>query len=333
MVSSGAGRTCSLSFGAIRATSVTTARIDEYKLQRRAEGAKNATINRELATIRRMFNYAKKECNPPLERDVPHVAMLDERDNVRKGFVEFDTFAHMAQEAAKEGLWMRALLEVAYTCGWRRGELINLRVRQIDLLARTIRLDPGTTKNGDGRQVWMNDTVYALIKELAANKHAEDHVFSRPDGKRVKDFRGAWQNMCIRAHVLGPDGKPSRFECSKCNAPMQVGRSICRACGGRRRYIGLIVHDMRRSAARNLLHAGVPETDVINTLGHKTRSMVTRYAIFDPNASRRAMEKLASYERTITALAKVQEQINPYFEPSGVEVDHRANRNAKARVQ
>ena len=167
---------------------------------------------------------------------------------------------------------MRALLEVAYTCGWRSGELTSLRVRQIDLLARTIRLETGTTKNGDGRQVWMGETAYRLIRELIRNKQPDDRVFTRADGKPVRDFRGAWQNVCVRAGVLGPDGKASRFECGECNAPIEAGLSLCRACGGRRRYFGLIVHDMRRSAAqsaprrstRNRCHEHVGPQDSID---------------------------------------------------------------------
>ena len=67
-------------------------------------------------------------------------------NNARRGFIEQDDFARMAAEAHLAGVWMRALLEVAYTYGWRRGELLGLKVRQVDLHARTTRLDPETTK-------------------------------------------------------------------------------------------------------------------------------------------------------------------------------------------
>jgi site-specific recombinase XerC len=43
---------------------------------------------------------------------------------------------------------MRALFELGFTYGWRDAELRGLRVQQVNLLAGTIRLDPGTTKNG-----------------------------------------------------------------------------------------------------------------------------------------------------------------------------------------
>ena len=77
----------------------------------------------------------------------------------------------------------------------------------------------------------------------------------------------------------------------------------------------------------------MPEIDVMNTLGHKTRSMVTRYVIFDLNASRRAMEKLAEYRRTIAALAEAEKRLNPNSTPPGVEADKTSGRNVGVRLQ
>ena len=62
------------------------------------EGATPATINRELAALRRMFRYGKNCCNPPLVHNIPHIALLDERNNVRKGFIEKDQFGVQAWE-------------------------------------------------------------------------------------------------------------------------------------------------------------------------------------------------------------------------------------------
>jgi len=312
-------------FGAMRATAVTTTRIDEYKQNRRGEGAKNATINRELGALRRMFRQGKQS-TPPTVHTVPHIPMLDERDNVRVGFVEDDAFDCMVEEAAKEGLWLRALVEVAYTYGWRRGELINLRVRQVnlDLRERTIRLDPGTTKNLEGREVWMNDTICTLLAALCEGKDPDDHVFTRADGKPVKDFRAAWQNLCIRACLPGPDGKPSHFECSKCKAPIAGGTKKCRACGGERRYVGLILHDMRRSAARALRRAGVPESVIMKAGGWKTRSMFERYNITNRRDQQEAMAALDQYR---------QKQINPRFDPLGVESNRNGDQKETTRLQ
>ena len=56
----------------------------------------------------------------------------------------------LAAECARVGLWLRAIYEVGCTYGWRVTEVKGLRVRHVDLGANTIRLDPGTTKNGQG---------------------------------------------------------------------------------------------------------------------------------------------------------------------------------------
>lgn len=62
-----------------------------------------------------------------------------------------------------------------------------------------------------------------LLGALCEGKGLNDYVFTRGDGSPVKDFRAAWQNMCIRAAVPCPDKTPSRFECKKCGALMDAG--------------------------------------------------------------------------------------------------------------
>lgn len=83
--------------------------------------------------------------------------------------------------------------------GWRKSELLNLRVRQVDLKARTIRLDAGTTKNNRGRLARMTEEVHTLLTACIERKQPEDYVFTRGDNWRVKDFRKTWKDVCERA--------------------------------------------------------------------------------------------------------------------------------------
>ncbi len=279
---------------------VTAERIEAYKKQRRTEGSALATVQRELATLRRAYRYGK-QCG--VVHNIPHFGLVKE-NNVRKGFVEETIYARMAEEAMKEGLWLRALLEVAYTYGWRSGEIIGLRTQHLTFGATPImRLDPGATKNDEGREVPLLGNVCELLRALCEGKQPNDAVFTREDGSPVLDFRGAWQNMCIRAAVPGPDGTPCRFECKKCKAPMDGGVATCHVktkgedgveheCGGKRRYIGLLVHDMRRSAARRLRNNGTHENVIMAIGGWKTRSMFDRYAIVNNDDKRRAIAAL-----------------------------------------
>ena len=58
-----------------------------------------------------------------------------------------------------------------------------MRVSQLDVAQRVIRLEPGTTKNRDGREVLMTDSVHKLLSALAHGKAADDYVFTRANGK------------------------------------------------------------------------------------------------------------------------------------------------------
>src|ERR1035441_94365 len=162
--------------------------------------------------------------------------------------------------ATRPDLWLRTMLETGYNYGWRVSELLNLRVGQIDLVARTIRLDPGTTKNQEGREVTIESgTLLQLLRHCVEGKRPEEQVFTRGD-KPVRDFRKSWQNLCTAA------GVPT-----------------------------LLFHDLRRTAARNLRAAGVPEEIIMRIAGWKTSSVFKRYAIVDKSDIRTALQQL---ERT-----------------------------------
>ena len=83
------------------------------------------------------------------------------------------------------------------------------------------------SKNGEGRVVPVMSNVLLLLGALCEGKKLTDYVFTWDDGSPIRDFRGAWQNMCIRAGVPCPDGTPSRFVCRKCGALMDAGTATC----------------------------------------------------------------------------------------------------------
>jgi integrase len=106
-----------------------------------------------------MYHLAQR-LTPPKVRRVPIFPKLKE-NNIRTGFLEDSAYCRLL-DACPE-LWFRVLLELGRTYGWRKGELFRMRVREVDMLARTLRLEPGTTKNRDGREVTMTDTIYRLM--------------------------------------------------------------------------------------------------------------------------------------------------------------------------
>jgi integrase len=260
-------------FEHVRAEHLTTDLLSQYVDERR-QGKRppsNATINRELATLRAALNLGRK-ASPPKVFHVPPFPMLKE-ENARAGFVRDEQYDQLGRECGKEGLWLRALVAVAYNYGWRRSELLELKVRQVDLAARTIDLEPGTTKNDDARIVVMTQEVFELLRACVRKKGADDFVFTRADGTRPGDFRKAWQNVCVRAGL-------GRVVCRRCGEEMK--KSKCDKCKARTgRYLGLILHDLRRTACRNLRRLGVSEKTIMKICGWKTRAVFDRYNIVD----------------------------------------------------
>jgi integrase len=145
----------------------------------------------------------------------------------------------------------------SYNYGWRVSELLNLRVGQVDLVARTMRLEPGTTKNREGREVTIESRrLFQLRRHCVEGKDSLDHLFTRGI-KSIRDFRRSWENLCAAAGVSA-----------------------------------LLFHDLRRTAARNLRAAGVPEEVIMRIAGWKTSSVFKRYAIVDQRDIRVALQQL-----------------------------------------
>ena len=152
---------------------------------------------------------------------------------------------------------------------------------KVDLAGNTLRLDVGETKNDDGREVTLSATSSALLEECVRGKDPDDYVFTR-NGKPVRDFRAAWAKLCIAAGV-------GRMICRVCE---KIGTGEKCKCGGKLKYTGLIVHDLRRSAARSLRNAGVPEGVIMQIGGWRTRSVFDRYSIVVQSDIRDAIGKL-----------------------------------------
>jgi len=244
----------------MRAVDVSSELLARYVDKRQQEAAANATINRELAALKRMFRLGQQATPPKVVR-APKFPKLAE-NNIRKGFLEDGQYRKLIEHCPD--LWFRALVECGRTYGWRVSELLTMRVNQVDVSQRVIRLEPGTTKNRDGKEVLMTDEICKLLTALVHRKSVEAHVFTRSNGRPVCDFRGTWKNACAHAGV--PD---------------------------------LLFHDLRRTGARNLRRAGVAEGIIMKIGGWRTRSVFERYAIVSRSDMNDAILKLQESENRV----------------------------------
>jgi integrase len=239
-------------FGGMLAARVDSDKIQAYIRARLDDKAATSTVNRELTVLRAIFNQASK-----LDR-IDRVPRFPERlrePNPRAGFVNDEQYRVLLSKC--KYAWLRAALSVAYNFGFRKSELLSLKVSQIDLAAKTIRLLPGTTKNDLGRVVVMTQEVFALICECIKDKAPGEAVFTWANGNPVADFRRTWRTLVKNAGMSG-----------------------------------LHLHDMRRSAIRNMVRAGVSKHVAKRISGHTTDSIFDRYDITDETDLAEATRKM-----------------------------------------
>ena len=242
-----------------RAAQVTTEKINGYRKKRKLEGAAKATINRELALLKAAYKFGM-ESEPPLCLRVPKVKLPSEKGNERKGFFE-DGAQHKLYEYCGE-LWFRGAVEIGRVFGWRISEVKGLRVRHANFTDRTLSLDPGSTKNDEGRVVSMPNDLFLLLQLCAREKGPEDFLLTRANGKPIKDFRTTWKKACEYA-----------------------------GCPGR------LFHDLRRTMAKDLIAAGVSEGVIMEIGGWKTRSVFERYNIKSQDAKAKAVQNREDREK------------------------------------
>lgn len=260
-------------FGDWKAVEITGDRVTAYVAHRQSEKAAASTINNELSALGRMFTLAMRAGKAAGK---PYIAKL-QLHNARKGFFERAEFEAVLEQMPE---YLRPVAETAYVTGWRvHDELLTRERKHVDLKAGWLRLEPGETKNREGRNFpltpRLRDILQAQTARTEALQRAEGKIipwlFHR-DGKPIKSFRRAWLTSCVRAG-FGTEIRSA------------TGKLI-------KKVANRIPHDFRRTAIRNLERAGVPRSAAMKMVGHKTQAIYSRYAIADEGMLKDAAVKL-----------------------------------------
>lgn len=230
-------------------------------------GVSGASLNRDLNLVSAVFRWAMRagyvEDNP-----VRRV----ERFQAKGAREVYLTAAESVGLVASCSPALRPLVLTAVSTGMRRGELLALRWRSVDLDRREIRVEAETEKAGRGRVVPMTAALREALKDLKANRaipalDGSDPVFCLADGSpvTVAVLRALWE-----------------ADVDPCEALPLAKRGK------------VTLHVLRHTAASLMVGAGVPLLDVARILGHSTLAVTMRYAHFAPESGRNAIDALGA---------------------------------------
>jgi integrase len=275
-------------FDTTRAADVTERMIERYKGERLAAGRTKATINRELAVIRRRYKLATKGKDKLVSPNaVPAVEMYPE-SYAREGFVEYTDFLALVwalPAPIDDVCWF------AYLMGWRREQVLSLRWADVNRDAGTVIRRAEFNKTKEPSTVVMPETVRTVIERrwlartvmTPTGPMVTDLVFHRA-GRSVRDFRKAWSAACVAA-----------------------GLCVTDANGTKRAT--MLFHDFRRSCVRNLENASTPRKVAKSITGHLTDSVYERYHVVKDEDQRAALARVeAAFRRDPAQIVEIPAQ-------------------------
>jgi integrase len=202
----------------------------------------------------------------------PYIPTLEE-DNARQGFVDHGAFTALRENLPE---YLRDPITFLYLSGWRLGEMKALEWRDVDLAGKIVRLRPEISKNKDGRVLPLSGGLFEIMERAHATRRLDCPFVFHRNGEPIVDFRKAWSTAC-KAAGLSP----------------------------------VLVHDLRRTAVRNMVRAGIPDRIAMSLSGHKTRSIFDRYNIVSETDLLQATERLQSHlsrESTQGEVTAIQEK-------------------------
>ncbi|MCX6132599.1 MAG: site-specific integrase [Ignavibacteriales bacterium] len=243
--------------GDLQLATVSAQHIDLFR-QRRIKQVSPITLNINLRALRSAFYYAIRwqilSSNPftrvPLSR-------VPERDPI---FFSSEDFKLIVGSIRQE--WFRSIVILAACTGMRRGEIVNLRWKDVDLSQKVVRVHSSSTyrtKSGKRRVIPLNVIALQLLERLD-HKTSEDYVFTI-EGRRVRDLYLS-RKFSQHVHRLG-------FP------------------------IGYHFHSLRHSFASWLVQNGAPIYEVQKLMGHSTIQVTEIYAHLAPSQLHNTVERLS----------------------------------------
>ncbi len=198
---------------------------------------------------------------------VPKFPSLPEH-NARQGFFERGEFYSVLENIKNSDV--ADFLEWFYWTGMRPGEIRSLVWKAFDRETWMLRLHSKDAKSGHGRAIGLEGPLQEIIKRrLSKRVFGCDFIFHR-NGKPIGNFGKSWKSACLSAGITGR-----------------------------------IPYDLRRTAVRNMIRAGVAEIVAMSISGHRTRQVFDRYNIVSEKDLKEAVSKTATYVESLPIKPRV----------------------------
>ena len=239
-------------FALKRLNNISTFEIEKYRRDRKDKGRTDATINRELQTLRHLFNKALAW--EEVEHNPMRGVKLKREENARVRFLTREEEDRLL-EACGESL--RAIVTAALNTGFRRSELLSLTWPDVDFDRGLITVQAAYAKNGERRSIPINRELRWVLEQLKAKAGDSTQVFLNTFGKPYKLVSTVFDEAVERAGM-----EDFHF------------------------------HDLRHTFASRLVMAGVDLRTVQVLMAHKTINMTLRYSHLAPDHLKKAIESL-----------------------------------------
>lgn len=258
-------------FGNYTLSEISPSLINDFRLKRRTEGVKPATIHRQLDIMKRAFNLAIREWEWCDKNPVTRIS-LEKLNNKRDRWLTFQEEENLLQTCP---IWLRELVLFGLNTGMRLSEILSLSWKGVDLSRKTVTVFK--SKNTERRTIPLNESALELLKTKGKVRSIKTDLV----------FHTKTHNAIDKCNV----GRASRIALRR--AGIQDFR----------------FHDLRHTFATRMVQAGKDLYKVQVLLGHKTPIMTQRYAHHYPESLRDGVEVLDKMKKEFsTNLAQSQKK-------------------------
>ncbi len=240
-------------FGNVPLKQFSTKVVEQFQSERLQKGNKPSTVNRLIATLKHMLHkgYQWEMLSEETWKRVTQVKLLEE-NNKRLRYLSKEECQTLLSHCKGT---LKSIVIFALNTGCRKEEILGLTWSQVDLRHGFILL--GKTKNGEKKEIPINEDVRAVLQEVNRRIDVPYVFFCQSTGKRYRDVKRSFNTALRRAGI-----RDFHF------------------------------HDLRHTFASHLIMAGIDITTVSMLLGHKSLTMTLRYSHLAPDHLRKAVNML-----------------------------------------